>query len=66
MAKANPFRFSTKYQDDETNLFYCGYDKPGLAEAINREPADVQHRLRAVKPEWEVEATRLASFDVQE
>jgi RHS repeat-associated protein len=24
MAKANPFRFSTKYQDDETDLFYYG------------------------------------------
>jgi len=25
MAKANPFRFSTKYQDDETDLLYYGY-----------------------------------------
>jgi RHS repeat-associated protein len=25
MAKANPFRFSTKYQDDETDLVYYGY-----------------------------------------
>jgi len=25
MAKANPFRFSTKYQDDEADLFYYGY-----------------------------------------
>ncbi len=25
MAKANPFRFSTKYQDDETDLLYHGY-----------------------------------------
>jgi RHS repeat-associated protein len=25
MAKANPFRFSTKYQDDETDLIYYGY-----------------------------------------
>src|SRR5665811_506620 len=24
MAKANPFRFSTKYQDDETDLLYYG------------------------------------------
>jgi len=23
-AKANPFRFSTKYQDDETDLLYYG------------------------------------------
>jgi RHS repeat-associated protein len=25
MAKASPFRFSTKYQDDETDLLYYGY-----------------------------------------
>jgi len=25
MAKLNPFRFSTKYQDDETDLVYYGY-----------------------------------------
>jgi RHS repeat-associated protein len=25
MAKANPFRFSNKYQDDETDLLYYGY-----------------------------------------
>ena len=25
MAKANPFRFSTKYQDDETDLLYYRY-----------------------------------------
>ncbi len=25
LAKANPFRFSTKYQDDETDLVYYGY-----------------------------------------
>jgi len=25
MAKANPFRFSTKYQNDETDLLYYGY-----------------------------------------
>ena len=25
MARANPFRFSTKYQDDETDLIYYGY-----------------------------------------
>jgi RHS repeat-associated protein len=24
MGKANPFRFSTKYQDDETDLLYYG------------------------------------------
>jgi RHS repeat-associated protein len=25
MARANSFRFSTKYQDDETDLLYYGY-----------------------------------------
>jgi RHS repeat-associated protein len=25
MAKANPFRFSTRFTDDETDLLYCGY-----------------------------------------
>ena len=25
MAKLNPFRFSTKYQDDESDLLYSGY-----------------------------------------
>jgi len=25
MAKVNPFRFSTKYQDDESDLVYYGY-----------------------------------------
>ena len=25
MAKLNPFRFSTKYQDDESDLIYYGY-----------------------------------------
>jgi uncharacterized protein RhaS with RHS repeats len=25
MAKLNPFRFSTKYQDDETDFLYYGY-----------------------------------------
>ena len=25
MAEENPFRFSTKYQDDETGLVYYGY-----------------------------------------
>jgi len=25
LAKANPFRFSTKFQDDETDLLYYGY-----------------------------------------
>jgi ATP-binding cassette subfamily F protein 3 len=39
------------------------YDKPGRAQQINRELSDVQHRLAALNPEWEQEATRLAALD---
>jgi RHS repeat-associated protein len=40
MAKANPFRFSTKYQDDETGLLYYGYRyyDPGTGRWPNRDP----------------------------
>jgi len=38
MAKANPFRFSTKFQDDETDLLYYGYQyyNPSTGRWINR------------------------------
>jgi len=44
MAKANPIRFSTKYQDDETGLCYYGYRyfDPSTGRWINRDP--VQER----------------------
>jgi RHS repeat-associated protein len=40
MAKANPFRFSTKYQDDETDLLYYGYRYYGASDGtwMSREP----------------------------
>jgi RHS repeat-associated protein len=40
MAKANPFRFSTKYQDDETDLFYYGYRyyNAQIGRWVNRDP----------------------------
>jgi RHS repeat-associated protein len=40
MAKANPFRFSTKYQDDETDLLYYGYRyyNAGTGRWLNRDP----------------------------
>jgi RHS repeat-associated protein len=40
MAKANPFRFSTKYQDDETDLLYYGYRYYGASTGrwISRDP----------------------------
>ncbi len=38
----NPFRFSTKFQDDETELVYYGYRhySPELGRWINRDPLD--------------------------
>ncbi len=40
MAKANPFRFSTKYQDEETDLLYYGYRyySPSVGRWICRDP----------------------------
>jgi len=40
MAKVNPFRFSTKYQDEETGLVYYGYRyyDPGTGRWPNRDP----------------------------
>ncbi|HQK02448.1 MAG TPA: RHS repeat-associated core domain-containing protein [Verrucomicrobiota bacterium] len=40
MAKANPFRFSTKYQDDESDLIYYGYRyyNPSTGRWPNRDP----------------------------
>ena len=42
MARANPFRFSTKYADDETDLLYYGYRyyKPSTGTWLNRDPMD--------------------------
>ncbi|MCX6938836.1 MAG: hypothetical protein NTU80_13280 [Verrucomicrobia bacterium] len=43
-AKSNPFRFSTKYTDDETGLVYYGYRfyDPRNGRFINRDPIDIQ------------------------
>jgi RHS repeat-associated protein len=40
MAKANPFRFSTKYQDDESDLLYYGYRyyKASTGTWLSRDP----------------------------
>ena len=42
MAKANPFRFSTKYQDDETDLLCYGfrYYNASTGRWIGRDPAE--------------------------
>ncbi len=40
MAKANPFRFSTKFQDDETDFLYYGYRyyNPSTGRWLSRDP----------------------------
>jgi len=42
MAKLNPFRFSTKYQDDETDLLYYGYRyyNASTGRWLNRDPIE--------------------------
>jgi len=39
------------------------YEKPGRAQELNRELVDIQHRLSELNPEWEQEATKLATLD---
>ncbi len=39
------------------------YDKPGRAQEVNRDLMDVQHRLAELNPEWEQQATRLATLE---
>jgi RHS repeat-associated protein len=42
MAKLNPFRFSTKYQDDETDFLYYGYRyyNPSTGRWLSRDPIE--------------------------
>jgi RHS repeat-associated protein len=42
MAKANPIRFSTKCQDDESDLLYYGYRcyKPSTGSWLSRDPSE--------------------------
>ena len=52
MAKANPFRFSTKYQDDETDLLYYGYRyyNPSTGRWPNGDPInELGHRTLQAK-----------------
>ena len=56
MAKANPFRFSTKYQDDETDLLYYGYRyyNASTGRWVSRDPIGDSVVLRdqiAAKPD---------------
>ncbi len=47
MADENPFRFSTKYLDSATNLYYYGYRYyfPELGRWLNRDPIGEQGGL---------------------
>ncbi len=40
------------------------YERPGRALEVNRELVAVQQRLAQLNPEWEQQATRLASLNV--
>jgi len=47
MAKVNPFQFSTKYTDTETDLLYYGYRyySPSLGRWLSRDPIEEQGGL---------------------
>ena len=45
MAMANPLRFSTKYQDDETDLLYYGYRYEKDGRWLSRDPIEEQGGL---------------------
>ena len=47
MSSSNPFRFSTKYRDNETDLYYYGYRyySPSLGRWISRDPVEEQGGL---------------------
>ncbi|MCD4779486.1 MAG: hypothetical protein K8S27_02905, partial [Candidatus Omnitrophica bacterium] len=47
LASSNPYRFSTKYLDDEFNLYYYGYRyyDPETGRWLNRDPIDEQGGL---------------------
>ena len=47
MAVSNPIRFSTKYRDNETGLYYYGYRyySPSLGRWISRDPIEEQGGL---------------------
>lgn len=45
LCKENPFRFSTKYQDDETALLYYGYRYLGNGRWLSRDPLEERASL---------------------
>jgi len=63
MAKENPFRFSTKYQDDETDLHYYGYRyyNASTGRWITTDPlGDVQFVQQQMSGKSEREQVQLA------
>ena len=72
MAKANPFRFSTKYQDDETDLLYYGYRyyNSGTGRWLSRDPAEewgsfMLYSFVANDPQSVIDDTGLFPEDLQ-
>ena len=61
MAKLNPFRFSTKYQDDESDLVYYGYRyyNASTGRWLSRDPIDEQGGLN---PIWLLRQCRNKQF----
>jgi RHS repeat-associated protein len=55
MAKLNPFRFSTKYDDDESDLLYYGYRyyNASTGRWLSRDPLGSMRRNRSVQASWQ-------------
>jgi len=72
MAKANPFRFSTKYQDDESDFLYYGYRSfnPSSGRWLNRDPMGERggrnlYGFVAINPLSRIDALGLYAFDME-
>jgi RHS repeat-associated protein len=64
MAKANPFRFSTKYQDDETDLLYYGYRyyNASTGRWLSRDPIEEDGGLNLYGFVWNDPLSEVDSF----
>ena len=62
MAKANPFRFSTKYQDDETGLVYYGhrYYDPSTGRWRSRDPLGVKGSVNEIQRSEQTATPKIA------
>ena len=72
MSPSNPFRFSTKYRDNETDLYYYGYRyySPSLGRWISRDPIEEQGGLNLYNfvnndpvNHWDLWGKEIPSFD---